>query len=130
MFMVSEYYALKRSRVSIVFQLSVLLLISVVLFFTLNLVAAIACLLGMLATWIGFRHSAKLQYLQHLDQSEWSLKFQNKSTIQRVRLEKMIQHHFYVVIYFHDKKHKPVVIWKDQLDLLSWKKLLTRCHLN
>ena len=128
--MVNERYTLKHSRLSTVFQFLVLMLISVALFSTLHLVVAVMCLLGMLAAWIWFKRAAKLQYLQHLDQLEWSLKFQNKSTIQRVRLEKMIQHYFYVVIYFQDKKHKPVLIWKDQLDLISWKKLLTRCHLN
>ena len=128
--MVNERYSLKHSRLSIVFQLFILILISIVLFSILNLVVAILCLLGLFIVLIWFRQAEKLQYLQHLDQSEWSLKFQNKSKIQRVHLEKMIQHHFYVVIYFQNKKHKPVLIWRDQLDLISWKKLLTRCHLN
>lgn len=130
MFMVSERYVLKHSRVSIVFQLLMWTLIAIVLFSTINLVAATLCVLGMLIAWIWFGRAPKLHYLQHLDQSEWSLKFQNNDSIQRVSLDKLIQHHFYIVIYFQNKKHKPVLIWKDQLDLTSWKKLLTRCGLN
>lgn len=130
MFMVNECYSLKHSRLSTVFQLSVLTLISVVLFSILHLAVSILSVICMSVVWLWFKRTARLRYLQHLDQSEWSLKFQNQSTTQRVHLEKMIQHHFYVVIYFQNKKHKSVLIWKDQLDVISWKRLLTHCHLH
>ncbi len=128
--MVSERYVLKHSRLSIVFQLLLLILIAIVLFCAINLMFAVLTVVGMFIGWIWFRRTAQLQYLQHLDQTEWSLKFQNQNAIQRVHLKKMIQHHFYVVIYFEEKKHKSIIIWKDQLELSSWKTLLTRCYLN
>ena len=128
--MVNEHYSLKHSRLSIVFQLLLLMLIAVMMFLTFTMGIALICVLAMFATWRWFNRAEKLHYLQQLDQSEWSLKFENQSTTYRVRLEKMVQHHFYIVIYFQNKKHKPVIIWKDQLDRIAWKALLTRCHLN
>ena len=128
--MVNEHYSLKHSRLSIVFQLLLLMLIAVVMFLTFTVGIALICVLAMFAAWRWFNRAEKLHYLQQLDHSEWSLKFENQSTTYRVRLEKMVQHHFYIVVYFQNKKHKPVIIWKDQLDQIAWKALLTRCHLN
>lgn len=128
--MVREHYELKRSRLSIVFQLLLLLIISLVIFLTIDFTISIMSLFGMLLGFAWFLARPQLNNLAHLDHNEWSLKFTTDEKIHRVTFIKMINHHFYVVIYFNHNKQKSVVIWKDQLDVQSWKRLIMRSHLS
>ena len=68
--------------------------------------------------------------MEQLDQAEWSLEFEQQNTIHRLKLTHFIDHHFYIVAYFSDQKIKNIVIWRDQLDLMYWKKLKIRAKMH
>lgn len=128
--MVNEHYELKHSRLSIVFQLIFLMTISVVLYFVINLGVWFISMILMSVILLWFHQKPKLIRLEQLDRAEWSLKFEGQSNITQVNLSHCIDHHFYIVVYYSDQKIKNSVIWRDQLNLIDWKKLKTRANLN
>ena len=74
--------------------------------------------------WILFLKQPRLQQFEYLDEQTWSFKFSDVSQpIQRRHLHKIIDHHYYIVLYFAHKQHKPCLIWWDQLSRKQWKKL-------
>jgi len=81
-----------------------------------------------------FRQSSSIYKLEQLDYEQWSVQYLQKnmspkSTIQQVKIEKLIDHIFYISIYFQDKKIKPLIIWQDQLPKDQWKSLKVRAKL-
>lgn len=137
MYTVHDEYDLKRSRIAIVFQILFLAVIALVLFLLMSLWLFILSLMMMLWVFYLFHRQPKLQKIAQLDQDKWSLKFQNNSKIETVQFYKIIEHYFYVVLYFKTnveensdhKKLKSVLVWKDQVDEKSWKRLLIRANL-
>ncbi|WP_143222553.1 hypothetical protein [Acinetobacter sp. ANC 4648] len=77
-----------------------------------------------------FMQQDQIEQLEQLDHSEWTLRFKKSQELQRVKMDKMIDHHFYIVVYFQSKTLKPMIIWKDQLSQLSWKSLKMQVKLN
>lgn len=127
--MVLDHYVLKYSRLATVFQLVFIVIIGCSLWMILRPLWWGISLSALLLIWYLFRQQRALQQLARLDQDQWSLQWQGKSQIQRVTLTKMVQHHFYIVLYFAEKSQKPIVIWRDQFAITTWKRLLMQVHL-
>ena len=122
-------FHLKRSRIVIVFQSVFFALMMFGLFQLLHPILCIVVLLVGCVVWgIHFRQPY-VEHLEQLDHAEWSLKMSISTQIQRRQIVKMLDHHFYIIVYFSDSKLKPLVIWQDQMPLNSWKMLKTRVNL-
>ena len=127
--MVNDHYVLKPSQMSIGFQLCILALISISVFYSAELwVGLVVTVVAAVALYL-FRAQAQVEHFQHLDQQHWSIQYKNNPKIQSVSLHKIIDHYFYLVFYFEEKKHSSLVIWKDQIDLAAWKRLRTHAKL-
>ncbi|NHB58003.1 hypothetical protein [Acinetobacter shaoyimingii] len=126
---VNDRYQLGRSRLAIAFQCVFFCMIILLAYVSLPLIWWIIALVGYLLVWLLFKPN-QVEVLELLDDQEWSLKLKNQQKIHRVSLRKIIDHHFYMVIYFQEKNPKSLVIWKDQIDQIQWKRLLARAKLN
>ncbi|MDM1290751.1 hypothetical protein [Acinetobacter indicus] len=116
-------FQLKPSRLALLFQLSLLILFSVLSF---QLLHPLLWLLGLLlaaVSYYGFQRRSQLTALAHLDGAEWSLQFNSGSKIQRGLLEHILDHQLYLVLYFHHAPVKSAVIWRDQVSFAEWKAL-------
>lgn len=128
--MVNESYALKHSRIATVFQLICFLIMNSLLFVLISFWLWLISFLLMCLVWSIYRNKINVQKIEQLEYDEWSIQYRNQSKIQRAILTNTIDHYFYVVLYFERDKPKNIVIWKDQLDKKSWKKLLIRVNLS
>ena len=123
-------FHLKRSRIVIVFQSVFFALMMFGLFQLLHPILCIVVLLVGCVVWgIHFRQPY-VEHLEQLDHAEWSFKISSSTQIQRSQVTGMFDHQFYVILYFSNQKLKPLVIWQDQLPLISWKMLKTRVNLS
>lgn len=126
-----SYHAfhLKRSRMVIVFQAVFFILMMFGLVQLLHPVVVVIVILVGFLLWIMHFRQPYVEQLEQLDHAEWSLKLSNSTQIQRRQIVKMLDHRFYIIMYFSDSKLKPLVIWQDQMPLNSWKMLKTRVNL-
>lgn len=118
-------FQLKPSRMALLFQLSMLILFSVLSF---QLLHPLLWLLGLLLAAISyycFQRRSQLTALAHLDGAEWSLQFNSGPKIQHGLLDHMLDHQLYLVLYFHNAPVKSAVIWRDQVSFAQWKALKT-----
>lgn len=118
-------FHLKRSRFAIMFQCLLLSLMGLLLFKTLSFILFLFffCISIFCLYW--HIRQPKLSFLQYLDELDWTLMLQGSSQIQRVKINKFINHHIYIVVYFDDYPCKSMVVWCDQLPLQQWKNLQT-----
>ena len=126
-----SYHAfhLKRSRMVIVFQAVFFILMMFGLVQLLHPVVVVIVILVGFLLWIMHFRQPYVEHLEQLDHAEWSLKMSNSTHVQRRQIVKMLDHRFYIIMYFSDSKLKPLVIWQDQMPLNSWKMLKTRVNL-
>ncbi|WP_445404313.1 hypothetical protein [Acinetobacter vivianii] len=124
MFTANRVFELQYSRFSIVLQLFILLLIVSLTCSLLSLVLWLSSCLLLALSWFLFLKQPRLKRFEYLDQQEWSFEFYDSSLpIQCRKIEKIIDHQAYIVLYFSDPEHKNFIIWWDQLSLLQWKNL-------
>lgn len=128
--MVNESYELKHSRMANVFQLFCFLIISSLLFVFIGFWWWLVSFLLMCLVWSIYRNKVNVQKIEQLEYDEWSIQYRHQSKIERAILTNTIDHYFYVVLYFERDKPNNIVIWKDQLDKKTWKRLLVRVNLN
>ena len=123
MFMAKQSFHLKRSRFAIAFHFSIFFLLMWVLSFTLSDTLWIACgVLGIIFYVLFARKNQKrVHSLSHLDGRQWTV-VQDKHQ-DTVEISHLIDHQFYIVIYFQHFKAKPVLIWWDQVARKDWKEL-------
>ena len=67
---------------------------------------------------------------EQLDLDQWSLKFYHSDQVLAVNIQQWVDHSLYVVVYFQEKKHSNLVIWRDQMTDLQWKSLKMRVKLH
>lgn len=120
---VMSRFVLKPSQLSIGFQSVILLLMAVIFYLSVELIFACGLMLCAIAAVFVFKSTAQADIFEHLDQSHWSIKYQNNPMPHSVILKNVIDHHFYMVCYFEEKKPASLVIWRDQLELRQWKHL-------
>ena len=121
--MANRSFQLRRSRLAFVFQLIIFTLLIVLLQ---QLLSPWLWGLCILLAVIGFTYTLKVPepiYFEHLDAREWSLASARSEQIQRVSVSHIIDHQFYIVIYFQHFRAKPLLIWMDQLPRQQWKAL-------
>ncbi|RPE29766.1 hypothetical protein EC846_2346 [Acinetobacter sp. BIGb0102] len=124
MFTANRVFELQYSRFSIALQLFILLLIVILTYSLLSLALWLSSCLLLALSWFLFLKQPRLKRFEHLDQQEWSFEFYDSSLpIQCRKIEKIIDHQAYIVLYFSDPEHKNFIIWWDQLSLLQWKNL-------
>jgi len=124
MFTANRVFELQYSRFSIALQLFILLLIVSLTYSLLSLALWLSSCILLVLSWFLFLKQPRLKRFEYLDQQEWSFEFYDSSLpIQCRKIEKMIDHQAYIVLYFSDPEHKNFIIWWDQLSLLQWKNL-------
>ncbi|MGE8646342.1 hypothetical protein [Acinetobacter vivianii] len=124
MFTANRVFELQYSRFSIALQLFILLLIVSLTYSLLSLALWLSSCLLLALSWFLFLKQPRLKRFEYLDQQEWSFEFYDSSLpIQCRKIEKIIDHQAYIVLYFSDPEHKNFIIWWDQLSLLQWKNL-------
>lgn len=124
MFTANRVFELQYSRFSIALQLFILLLIVSLTYSLLSLALWLSSCILLVLSWFLFLKQPRLKRFEYLDQQEWSFEFYDSSLpIQCCKIEKIIDHQAYIVLYFSDPKHKNFIIWWDQLSLLQWKNL-------
>ena len=128
--MVHNHYVLKRSRVAIVFQAILGLIISILLYVQLSVWLWLICTVILIVIVIKFNQRPQLEYLYQLDDVEWSIQLSGETRTHRVLMSHLIDHHLYISIYFSDKNIKNCIIWMDQLETDAWKSLKIRAKLN
>lgn len=121
--MVHKEFHLKHSRISIVFQLVIILLIIFILYPLLNTVFFIFSIVLLIISFLFFHKKAHIEYFAYLDEDVWSLKYKNNEKIYRVELQRILNHQLYIVVYLKQSEQKSFVIWFDQLDCDQWKNL-------
>ena len=121
--MVDRTFQLKRSYLSMLFQLSILIILMIVLQYVLPLWLLLLCLIFTLGSYVVSLRIAQPLSFEHLDAQEWSLSMQGSASIQRLSISHMIDHQVYIVIYFQQKHKKPLLIWMDQVSFQQWKNL-------
>lgn len=122
-------FQLKPSRFALAFQWVCLFIVSYCLFNIFNIVLWLVTVLVMVVIYFVFLKQAKIQKIEQLDHDEWSIQYLNSTDIQRSKIIRMIDHKIYIVIYLHDKKIKPLVVWQDQVSDIQWKMLKIRIKL-
>ena len=128
MFTVNQSFNLKRSRLALVFQLCIFVLLSVLLYIALPLwLWGIAMFAAIVAYALGLRLPPEIQ-LEHLDERDWTLSGREPRTVKLVQISHVVDHQLYVVVYFQHFREKPLLIWCDQLSWQEWKdlKMLTK----
>lgn len=120
--MANTAYYLKRSRVAIVFQICILILILSVVFILLPLwLACIALVVVLLSFWRQLQR-ATVSYFEPFSLDEWSVANTDQQ-VERMQLLRVVDHHWYIVLYFQQQQRCSYVIWYDQLTLADWKRL-------
>ncbi|WP_086202300.1 hypothetical protein [Acinetobacter silvestris] len=122
-------YKLKPSRLSVLFQFFLLMIILIGLYQVVTGMVLVCALVIAVVAYFVFIQRDQIEQLEQLDHSEWTISFQKSQAKQTVYIDKMIDHHIYIVIYFQSKNLKPMIIWYDQLSQLSWKSLKMRVEL-
>lgn len=125
----NDCYQLERSRLAIAFRTLFFCIISFICYVSLPVIWWVISVIGCIVIWLIFKPD-QVEVLELLDKNEWSLSIKKQQKIERVNLKKIINHHFYIVIYFQEKNPKSLVIWKDQLNQKKWKRLLARAQLH
>lgn len=127
---VMNTFVLKPSQLSIGFQSVILVLMAVTFYFSVGAIFAGILMLCVIAAIYVFKLRAKVVIFEHLDQSHWSIQYKNNPVIGSVILRNVIDHHFYIVCYFEEKKPSSLIIWRDQVELKQWKYLKTYAKLS
>ena len=125
--MVHKKFELKRSRFKITFQLVIFLIIILLLSQVLNTTFLMLSALILSLSFFLFNRQKHVVYLAEIDKNEWSLQFGAKNKIDRIKINKMLDHQLYIVIEPEGKRSKNIIIWCDQLSKKQWKALKILC---
>lgn len=120
--MVNHQFQLKRSLLALLFQLGMLLLIGIIWFQLFPFYIFLIGLFLAILAYIVYLNRPKMLALAYLDQDVWSIQWKNQSKIEHLKFYKLVDHHIYMVLYFH-QNNRSQIIWRDQVDLNQWKQL-------
>ncbi|WP_089605411.1 protein YgfX [Acinetobacter piscicola] len=124
---VHHCYHLKPSRFALGFQLLCLLIMLILIYLTSGIWGAVGCFIIACIGLTFFRKRHNAYKLEQLDYQLWSVQYRSSQKIQHVKIERFIDHTFYIAVNFEDKKLKPFIIWQDQVVEYQWKSLKSRC---
>lgn len=127
------HYTFKPSYLAYVVHGIAFLMWCVVLYMIVSPIVWGICVFVTLMCSIFFLfRQTRCDYLGYLDHGVWTLQsIQHKTPVtEQLKIIHMLDHLMYIVVYFDPQhKHKPLVIWRDQVDILHWKGLKTRAML-
>lgn len=127
-------FKLKPSQYWRWFQLFLGVVITILLYPVLTLWIWLLCVLFLIVSGYMFSLKPKVVQFEQLDGQIWSLKFVQNQQIQQVKIKQIVDHIFYIVIYFEDvsgsNKASNFIVWQDQLAQKSWKMLKIQAKLS
>lgn len=128
--MANSAFELQYSRFAFVLQLLLFILILSVLYPLLPLWWWLLSVVMMSIAWLLFLQQPQIRRFQYLDHQDCSFEFSDPTLkIQSRQIVKILDHQLYIALYFSHKKHKPCIIWWDQLSYSQWKKLKVQAKL-
>ncbi len=125
-----QRYQFKPSRIPLGFQLLCLTIIFIVLYSIITVWISILLLLLACFSLKKFRMRPQIRSLEHFDLDQWTLQYENSNQIHHVQIQQMIDHRFYIAVYFCEKNNKSLIIWQDQVSKIQWKSLKSRVKLS
>ena len=131
MYMAKHVFELQYSRFAFVLQLLLLIFLLSLLYALVSIGWWLLSLLGMTISWFVFLRQPQIRRFEYLDHQDCSFEFSDPTLkIQRRQIVKILDHQLYIALYFSHKKHKPCIVWWDQLSYAQWKKLKIRAKLS
>ena len=118
--MANHCFQLKRSFITLCFQLLLAAVILAVLASTVSVWWLMIAVIILVISYLHFYSQNRIIQLEYLADKEWTLTKQ-KQKIQRDQIKKIIDHGLYIIIFF--EQHAPLAIWSDQLNWQDWKQL-------
>lgn len=125
-----QRYQFKPSRIALGFQLLCLTVIFIVLYSIITVWISVLLLLLACFSLKIFRMRPQVRSLEHFDLEHWSLQYEDSNHIHHVQIQQMVDHRFYIAVYFCEKNNKSLIIWQDQLSTIEWKSLKSRVKLS
>jgi len=125
-----QRYQFKPSRIALGFQLLCLTVIFIVLYSIITVWTSVLLLLLACFSLKIFRMRPQVRSLEHFDLEHWSLQYEDSNQIHHIQIQKMIDHRFYIAVYFCQESNKSLIIWQDQLSTIQWKSLKSRVTLS
>ncbi|EPF93200.1 protein YgfX [Acinetobacter gyllenbergii] len=128
--MANLVFELQYSRFAFVLQLLLFLFIVGLVYPLLTFWWWLLSVVMMSIAWLLFLQQPQIKRFQYLDHQDYSFEFSDPTLkIQRRQIVKILDHQLYIALYFSHKKHKPCIIWWDQLSHSQWKKLKVQAKL-
>jgi len=125
-----QRYQFKPSRIALGFQLLFLTVMFIVLYSIITVWISVLLLLLACFSLKIFRMRPQVRSLEYFDLDHWTLEYENSNQIHHVQIQQMIDHRFYIAVYFAEKNNKNLIIWQDQLSKIQWKSLKSRVKLS
>lgn len=125
-----QRYQFKPSRIALGFQLLFLTVMFIVLYSIITVWISVLLLLLACFSLKIFRMRPQVRSLEYFDLDQWTLEYENSNQIHHVQIQQMIDHRFYIAVYFAEKNNKNLIIWQDQLSKIQWKSLKSRVKLS
>ena len=125
-----QRYQIKPSRIALGFQLLFLTVMFIVLYSIITVWISVLLLLLACFSLKIFRMRPQVRSLEYFDLDHWTLEYENSNQIHHVQIQQMIDHRFYIAVYFAEKNNKNLIIWQDQLSKIQWKSLKSRVKLS
>ena len=121
--MVNRSFNLRPSRLAIVFQVSILLIIAALLYVLLPLTIWLICCVIALSAYLWCLRLPPAKRLEYLADRDWTLSCLGLEAVKHVQISHVVDHQVYMVVYFQHFKEKPLLIWCDQVSWKEWKHL-------
>lgn len=125
-----QRYQFKPSRIALGFQLLCLTIIFIVLNSIITVWISVLLLLLAYFSLKRFRMRPQVRSLEHFDLDQWTLQYEDSNQIHHVQIQQMIDHRFYIAVYFCEENNKSLIIWQDQVSKIQWKSLKSRVKLS
>lgn len=121
--MAKRSFHLQSSRMANIMHGLGFIIISSILYMLLIFWLWLGCIFVMLISYFYFRlQQEQISQFEYLADDEWSLYDLHQEHVTRVKIKKIIDHQFYIVIYFQHRQPN-LLIWQDQLSRIEWKSL-------
>lgn len=115
-------FRLKRSKLAILFQLTILFVMLYMMWWLFNLWIWCTIFICALIGYLFFCRQSQINTIEQLDSKIWSLQYIGQEEICSFQLDQLIDHQIYMVMC--SKKPKlSLIIWCDQVSQQEWKRL-------
>lgn len=115
-------FQLKQSKLAILFQLTLLLVMLCMMWWLFNFWIWCAICVSALIGYFFFCRQPKINTIEQLDQKTWSLQYVEREKVYSFQLDRLIDHQIYMIIYSQNPSLS-LIIWCDQVSQQEWKRL-------